>query len=353
MGTKQNKRIPNRQKSIVHTEGMVSREDLPLPYVHYPDMYGIFIGFASDENFEPMLCECSHTALINYLKIRKIYNEHNYPLFEQRSFPKRLEKYLIDSNADDFQGILFWENLCHKCNGKNPHYSYQHEMYGSRFSQDYGWYINQASLTMGLDLYSFNFLEDVCQEDVKEDALLAKTTSKELFEFQKMFEEFYNGLHGLGQTDYYNLLRQDQEQLKILNRNASRAKRAIKNKIENVIREEMGYKKIGESWTSETILVNIVKSLFVGHEVIHHYRTEWLNGLELDVFIPEVKIGFEYQGQQHFSPIEAWGGQSALEKTRARDKQKKILCERNGVRLIYINYFDPLSPEFVNSKLGQ
>jgi len=33
---------------------------------------------------------------------------------------------------------------------------------------------------------------------------------------------------------------------------------------------------------------------------LRHYRPDFLQGLELDIFIDELKIGMEYQGIQHF-----------------------------------------------------
>ena len=50
----------------------------------------------------------------------------------------------------------------------------------------------------------------------------------------------------------------------------------------------------------------------------------------------------EYQGIQHFLPIEFFGGQDALTKRQELDQQKKDLCRINQVRLIEWPYsFEP------------
>ena len=61
----------------------------------------------------------------------------------------------------------------------------------------------------------------------------------------------------------------------------------LHNSIENLARETLGFKKIGETWVSETILFNIVKGLYPYSKVIKHHRPKWLQGLELDIFLPQ------------------------------------------------------------------
>ena len=60
--------------------------------------------------------------------------------------------------------------------------------------------------------------------------------------------------------------------------------------------------------------------------------------MELDVWIPSKKIGIEYQGEQHFFPVKHWGGQAALHKLQERDREKRIACKINGIKLVEIPY---------------
>lgn len=125
-----------------------------------------------------------------------------------------------------------------------------------------------------------------------------------------------------------------------------------KRSITDQLREELGFRRIGERFVSETELFRIVKAIFPTEEVIHHYRAPWLQGLELDIFLPGMKLGIEYHGIQHFEPVSAWGGEDALLKTQERDKKKVKLCEANGVTLVAFLYDEDLTTHLVQSRLN-
>jgi hypothetical protein len=134
-------------------------------------------------------------------------------------------------------------------------------------------------------------------------------------------------------------------------RHLRRQEQTIWNIIESEVRQKFGHKKVGEAWTSETILYNIVCSLFPGARIYRHYRPDFLQGLELDIFIDDFKLAIEYQGIQHFEPIEHWGGERSLRELEERDKQKKRICDSLRIRLIYFTYDEDLSNDLVFSKL--
>ena len=72
-----------------------------------------------------------------------------------------------------------------------------------------------------------------------------------------------------------------------------------------------------------------------GIDYIFHYHPDFLGGLELDFYIPDIKLGIECQGIQHYSPVEFFGGEGGFEKTALHDKTKKELCDIKGVKLIF------------------
>jgi hypothetical protein len=136
-----------------------------------------------------------------------------------------------------------------------------------------------------------------------------------------------------------------------LKKQRDRLARRLKNAIENITREEFGFRKIGEGWVSETLLYQIVIHIFRGRDVLHHHRPDWLDGLELDIFVPSAGVGIEYQGQQHFHPIEVWGGQQALDALTERDQRKRKTCERRGITLVEVDYTEPLTEDHIRKRL--
>lgn len=107
--------------------------------------------------------------------------------------------------------------------------------------------------------------------------------------------------------------------------------------------------KIKSKWKNEQLLFRIVSEIFP--DAIYQYRDKWLNKQSLDIYIPSLKLGIEYQGEQHFKEISFFGGKDALEKNIERDNRKKDICKNNGVTLIYWNFYEPINPITVKEKL--
>lgn len=110
----------------------------------------------------------------------------------------------------------------------------------------------------------------------------------------------------------------------------------ITREAENEARQEMGIPNVGEGWVSETRLFYEIKAGFPDEEVVHHAAPKWLGRQHLDVFLPTRSVAIEYQGLQHDQPVDHFGGEEAHKKTIQRDQKKKRLCEKNGIRLMYV-----------------
>ncbi len=123
----------------------------------------------------------------------------------------------------------------------------------------------------------------------------------------------------------------------------------ILREAENLLRENHDLPRIGEGWISEMQLYNLVKTIFP--EAQHHATPEWLRPLHLDVFVPSKKLAFEYQGKQHFEPIEFFGGEDAFKYTQERDWRKKLKCSSSGTALIEWRYDEPINSEVLDAKL--
>ncbi len=89
---------------------------------------------------------------------------------------------------------------------------------------------------------------------------------------------------------------------------------------------------IKPKWKHELTLFKAVRERYP--DTLYQYRPDWLGRQSLDLYIPSLKTAVEYQGIQHYLPVEFFGGEEALEQRRQLDQQKKELCRQNNVRLI-------------------
>jgi hypothetical protein len=121
-------------------------------------------------------------------------------------------------------------------------------------------------------------------------------------------------------------------------KNKSRLYKVISNLLidsENDLRTIDGINKIGEDWIGETMLYKQITEK-IHDKVIFHAKLPFLGRQHIDVFIPNLNTAIEYQGAQHFRPVEFFGGNDAYEKTKERDRRKMKLCLENNITLIYV-----------------
>lgn len=64
----------------------------------------------------------------------------------------------------------------------------------------------------------------------------------------------------------------------------------------------------------------------------HRYR--------YDFYIKDHNLLIEYDGPQHFRPVECFGGEQGFIKTLHRDKEKNELAKKNKIKLLRINYIN-------------
>lgn len=60
--------------------------------------------------------------------------------------------------------------------------------------------------------------------------------------------------------------------------------------------------------------------------------------LPFDFYLPNNNICIEYDGSQHFYPVEYWGGKKRFDDTKTNDKIKNQYCKDNNINLIRIPY---------------
>lgn len=62
--------------------------------------------------------------------------------------------------------------------------------------------------------------------------------------------------------------------------------------------------------------------------------------LPFDFYIPDYNICIEYQGEQHYEPVDYFGGEEKFKIQQLHDNIKKEYCEKNGIHLLCISYLD-------------
>lgn len=60
--------------------------------------------------------------------------------------------------------------------------------------------------------------------------------------------------------------------------------------------------------------------------------------LFLDFYLSNFNLAIEFDGIQHFRPVERFGGQTEFEDTQLRDRIKNEFCQENGISLLRIRY---------------
>ena len=112
--------------------------------------------------------------------------------------------------------------------------------------------------------------------------------------------------------------------------------RELKNERSDIYSEIVANNEASSKWKSEQQVYAIVRKEY--EDAIYQYHAEWLGRKSLDVYIPSLNTAIEYQGIQHYEPLEIFGGEENFKIQQQRDMEKKKLCAENGVRLIEWKY---------------
>ncbi|MFT4413374.1 hypothetical protein ACLM5H_05895 [Fredinandcohnia humi] len=292
--------VPKESVPTLESDGCVTyEEELPYPIVHYPSRFGSFFGFQENENSPVCYCTCQQKGLEIYL-LNEEFNRFG-------DIPKSLRFNLGEAFINKLQ---FKDNLCHVCNKVCPKYGYGKTLKGTKFHSIYGHYINGLSFAYGIDSRGRIYSPELIPSDIVPLLITHSFDDKRLDEQSTI-----------------DFLRY----------------------CEDVIRVQMGYFSIGKKWSTEVKLLDIIKKLYPNYTVIHQYP---IDHLRADIFIEELNLVIEYQGEQHFKPIAFMGGDEALENTKARDKEKVELCDYYNLGIVYFDYKDDLNEKMVKERIS-
>ena len=89
--------------------------------------------------------------------------------------------------------------------------------------------------------------------------------------------------------------------------------------------------------------------------VIEDYQFEdlWFESgykMTFDAFLPNFKLVFEYQGEQHYHDIFTFGEQQRYAR---RDAEKRKACSSNGISLIEVPYWWDFTKESLMATIHQ
>lgn len=120
--------------------------------------------------------------------------------------------------------------------------------------------------------------------------------------------------------------------------------------------ERSTYTRPINKWISEEQVFTIVKKIYKDFHVIYQHRPFFLRSslggqMSYDVFIAGLNIAVEYQGKQHFEPVEFFGGEAGFKRTVERDREKLELSIRNNVKILYINYWEVITEKSIQDKI--
>ena len=106
----------------------------------------------------------------------------------------------------------------------------------------------------------------------------------------------------------------------------------------------------------ENRLYEIIKEKYPSERILRNERPSWLsndrgNNLELDVFLPDINLAFEFHGRQHREHVAFFGTKEDFYRQQKNDALKRKKCKLKGVTLIEIWFDDPLNKSFVSKKI--
>lgn len=99
-------------------------------------------------------------------------------------------------------------------------------------------------------------------------------------------------------------------------------------------------------------------ALFFDANKIQYKRQEKFKGcvykrlLSFDFYLPKYNACIEYDGKQHFCPVDFYGGMKEFERNQIVDGIKNKFCKNNKIKLLRISYKDKDINSILESVLG-
>jgi hypothetical protein len=124
----------------------------------------------------------------------------------------------------------------------------------------------------------------------------------------------------------------------------------FKSEKEKILRQLIIEKKMPSKWKSEEDLYRLVVATFP--DAKFHHSPRWLWPQHYDIYIPTIQTAIEYQGVQHYSPVDFFGGAEKFKHRLELDEKKRLLTLSNGIKMIEWKYDEPISKILLKKRLN-
>lgn len=121
---------------------------------------------------------------------------------------------------------------------------------------------------------------------------------------------------------------------------------------EDAFRRDRSMPEIGASgWVSELALLDLFRAIWPNTK--HQWRPQFLGRQSVDIYIPEINLAVEYQGQQHYQPILLFGGEEGFKNGQLRDERKRMILDAHRVLLLEWRYDTPITRDVLALRLAE
>lgn len=108
-----------------------------------------------------------------------------------------------------------------------------------------------------------------------------------------------------------------------------------------------------KSSTGENNIRKILCELYIEHiEQQIFYDCRNIRPLPFDFYLPGPNICIEFDGEQHYRPVEFFGGQKGFENNQLSDSIKTEYCKTNNIGLIRISYKEKVTKDLLLTRLN-
>ena len=101
-------------------------------------------------------------------------------------------------------------------------------------------------------------------------------------------------------------------------------------------------------------LLKLVQEIYPNQKIELEHNVADRGSLFVDIFLPRMNLGFEFDGEQHFKFIEHFhGDRRGFAQARQRDALKDEACQEKGIILVRVAYNEPMTREAVLAKIEE